>query len=82
MAARSLNKGAAKDPKPHKFSLSPLLPVLFHCCFPVDLKMLRRECHETGAATDIANLKCNHHRKHCRMANPRCVDIPNPDSTQ
>lgn len=79
--ARSLNGDAARDPKAHKVSLSPLLPaLLFPCCLPVDLKALRRECHETSAATDIANLKCNHHRQHCRMVNPRCADIPNPDS--
>lgn len=81
MPARSLNGDAARDPKAHKVSLSPLLPaLLFTCCLPVDLKALRRECHETSAATDIANLKYNHQRQHCRMASPRCADIPNPDS--
>lgn len=75
-AARILNGGAARDPKAHKVSLSSSLAILLiHCCLPVDLKTLRRECHETSAATDIAR-----HRQHCRMANPRCTDIPNPDS--
>ena len=80
-AARSLNGGTARDLKVHKVSLSASLPtLLIHCCLPVDLKTLRRECHETNAATDIANLRCGHHSQHCRMANLRCADIPNPDS--
>lgn len=55
---------------------SSLPSLLFYCCLPVDLKMSRRECLENSTARIIANLKCNHHRKHCRMANLRCVDIP------
>lgn len=48
--------------------------------FASRLKILRRECHESSTTTDTANLKCNHHKQHSRMANLRCVDIPNPDS--
>lgn len=43
-AARSLNRGDARDPKAHKVSLSPSLPTfIIHCCLPVDLKTLKKE---------------------------------------